>query len=102
MRIELIQRTSVYADMLLANVGDLLDKYVSLLRMMSALQSLMAKAETALTVLLPPAPPALDLPLDDNCPRHRGLPNDRAIPDRIGRLGWTRQSGYWVTGDKPS
>jgi hypothetical protein len=65
MRHELVQRTSVYADIFLAHVGDLLRQVRQLAAYDVELQTLVAKAEAALSVLFPPSPPPLDSSLDD-------------------------------------
>ena len=74
LRSELIQRTSVYADMLLTNVGDLLKQVRQLAAYDVALQSLVAKAEAALTVLLPPAPPCARSAAGRPAPATEGFP----------------------------
>ena len=68
MRHELVQRTSVYADMFLAHVGDLLRQVRQLAAYDVELQTLVAKAEAALTVLFPVIPPPMPPPPSSKLP----------------------------------
>lgn len=58
LRSELVLRTNVYADMLLAHIGDLLRQVRQLAVYDVRLQTLAAKVEAAQTVLCPPDPPS--------------------------------------------